>query len=223
MEINFYWCGFEIPALCRECMYSWREHGYTPVLWSEGAVFKLPGIVSRDSRDIGFENRGELPAITSDGFRYKLLAERGGIWCDSDILCLKKMPELSGTSFFSEQHVDGGNLPTSCFIYAEENCPIARELWERYKRVPRPMTWGDTGPSLVNYVAKKLRVNTYQYKLVCPVSWWEFEKLGLNDFSLDFPDSFAIHFWHELWKRKGGFETAGHKSPIWNLINKQTH
>ena len=223
MEINFYWRGFfEMPDLCRECIYSWREHGHTPVLWSHDNV-KLSGIESRDAAKIFTPIPNELPAIVADGFRYKLLADYGGVWADCDILCLKKLPDFSGTSFASELAVDGSNAPTNCFIYAEPDCPVMQALWEAYQRVPRPMTWGDTGPTLVNEIMKSHEANIYEFKFMCPVAWWEYKNLGINDFSLDLSHSFGLHFWHELWKRNGGFETAGHRSPIWTLINKRTH
>src|SRR3982751_587646 len=97
--IQMLWIGPRLSAMERLSIASFLAHGHPVRLYTYGDVDAIPaGVDHRDGREV-------LPAASvftyADGFgkgsyagfanmfRYKLLLDHGGIWCDTDVVCLK--------------------------------------------------------------------------------------------------------------------------------------
>lgn len=205
MEINFYWHGAAMSDVHRACIRSWADRGFKPQLWSYTNV-KLDCAKSRNAREIMPLEPREHPALFSDGFRYKLLSERGGYWMDTDIVCNTDELSFAETTFASEDSRDGNFWQTNCFIYAVPGCEVLKRTYEAYLEVPRPLGWGMTGPVLVSRILRDCPANILSPKAFCPLPWWDYKKVGSKSFFIDLSDSMGLHLWHELWRRDGGFK-----------------
>src|SRR5262245_44337282 len=97
--VQMLWIGERLSTLERLCMASFLAHGHEVHLYAYGAIEAVPpGTQLRDGREIlpaanvftyanGF-GKGS-PSAFANEFRYKLLLERGGVWSDTDVVCLK--------------------------------------------------------------------------------------------------------------------------------------
>src|ERR1700676_5221189 len=93
--VQMFWHGAPLSRIERLCMASFVAHGHALHLY----VYEEPpqppaGIALMDAEKILpraqlFTHRrsGSLASF-SDWFRYRLLKERGGIWADTDVVCL---------------------------------------------------------------------------------------------------------------------------------------
>jgi len=92
------WIGPRLSRFEYNSIKSYLVAGYEYHLYIYDKVDNIPpGVVIKDGNEILdkkeiFYYEGSI-APFSDLFRYKLLYERGGIWTDCDIICLKRMPE----------------------------------------------------------------------------------------------------------------------------------
>jgi hypothetical protein len=91
------------------------------------------------------------PSAFSNLFRYKLLAEKGGWWIDTDVVCLTgHIPTVS--EFFARQDED---LIACGTIYFEARHPVMMRCLEQTMELGRTVKWGDAGPRLFTRVLKE--------------------------------------------------------------------
>jgi hypothetical protein len=85
------------------------------------------------------------PAAFVNLFRYKLLAERGGWWVDTDVACLSDaIPDYPQ---FVARQVDG--LVNNAVLRFERRHPVMLRCLELAEEKGRSVRWGDTGPRLL--------------------------------------------------------------------------
>src|SRR5690349_14550149 len=110
------WIGDRFSTLERLCVASFLAHGHGVHLYAYGPVDGVPeGAQLRDAREIlpaeriytyasGF-GQGS-PSAFSNEFRYKLLRDRGGVWSDTDIACLRPFDFLDDAPYaFSSERL----------------------------------------------------------------------------------------------------------------------
>lgn len=91
------WIGERLSRFEHNSIKSYIKQGYEYHLYTYGKVDNIPeGTTIKDGNEILdkkyiFYYEGSI-APFSDLFRYKLLFEKGGIWTDCDIICVKKLP-----------------------------------------------------------------------------------------------------------------------------------
>lgn len=152
----------------------------------------------------------------SDLFRFKLLHEFGGIWCDADIVCLKSIDFLSGNAMFASEHkivqtpdgVATRAVPTTCFISAPKADPLIAACLERTIASGRNQkNWGDSGPGVVQQVIGETgRTDCVLVpEVFCSIPHWEIYKL-VSGFHMINPVAYGLHFWNEVWR--------------WNFLDK---
>ena len=141
------WIGERLSNLERLSIASFLANGHAVHLYTYGDVDRVPpGVVRCDANKIlpesavftyaGGFGKGS-PSAFANGFRYKLLLERGGMYSDTDIVCLRpfafaeEMPyavarpalrssaccEVSGRSLTSGSRSGSINLraPSACW------------------------------------------------------------------------------------------------------------
>jgi hypothetical protein len=92
------------------------------------------------------------PAAFANLFRYKLLAERGGWWVDTDVVCLSgSIPDYP--RFVSRQ--DDGFVNNAVMRF-EPRHPVMLRCLELAMEKGRSVRWGDTGPLLLTEVMRDL-------------------------------------------------------------------
>src|SRR5450755_297611 len=98
LTVQMFWHGAQLSRIERLCMASFIAHGHPLHLYVYETPAALPaGVRLMAAADILpsallFRHRrtGSLGSF-SDWFRYQLLKERGGIWADADVVCLRAL------------------------------------------------------------------------------------------------------------------------------------
>jgi hypothetical protein len=92
------------------------------------------------------------PAGFANLFRYYLLAERGGWWVDTDVVCLSDaIPDYPQ---FVARQVDG--LINNAVLRFERRHPVMLRCLALAAEKGRSVRWGDTGPRLLTQVMQEL-------------------------------------------------------------------
>ena len=218
LPVHMLWVSGELSRLARLSLASFRANGYSVRLWSydpahlEGAsdameVLPLPAD--------GFANMAYLTSL----FRYRLLAEQGGLWADMDVVALAGDPAIpagplvaSGTRRpfrHAEPTATGESLTqvTDCFM--ANPVPRPGDLWHRaMDRVaalnPEDRTWENTGPHMLTSLMLRMPdegIGILPPETVDPVAWWNVPAYFLEE--RDPPPSPFMHMYATIWARRG--------------------
>lgn len=185
------WMDGALSFLEQLCLKSFVDAGHPVKLYHYGPLQNVPdGIELVDAEDIlpreGFltHQRTGSPALHSDLFRYKMLAQsEQTIWADTDAYCMKKFETPNGHFYGweSDRHINGGvlGLPADSDTLSElleyTKDEFAIPLWygEDYVRelevardAGRPVhaseqPWGVWGPHAVTYFLHKTGESKY--------------------------------------------------------------
>ena len=194
-------------------MASHIKNGHKYHLWTYAPVDAPEGVTIEDGNEILpeseiFEYSGDRQegggsvSAFSNWFRYKLLLERGGWWCDTDVVCLKPFDFKRDYVIASEeQKSHNGSVATTCVMKAPPNSSLMRYCWERCRETGKDVRWGVIGPCLLN---ESVSINhladaVVPYWVFCPVNWRSFED-AFSQFSIG--KSYAVHLWNEMWRRE---------------------
>jgi|TARA_B110000914_G_scaffold213150_1_gene214812 hypothetical protein len=254
--IQFLWVGPSLSRLEQLSLASFVYHGHDVHLYAYDDVGGIPdGVTIKDGNEIvpelGIfrqshkgEGQGSLGAF-SDYFRWRLLLERGGFWCDTDIICIQPFRFNDDLVFGKESETVANGAVfgiTPGHQFSRQMCevidnPFKIYPWDRKKDKRRKwvkrvqgkthlqnIRFGDIGPKLITNLTKHMGVFdqgkpfTYFY----PVHYdnWEsiFNETFKNDDSL-FTDTYALHFWNEMTRRMPGFDKNA-DFPKTSLIEK---
>jgi Glycosyltransferase sugar-binding region containing DXD motif/Alpha 1,4-glycosyltransferase conserved region len=186
---------------------SYLRNGHTYHLYAYGEVAGLPdGAVLKDASEILPESevkRFSRIAQFADYFRYKLLYERGGWWTDMDVVCLKPLDFEAEHVFSSEYDKDTTSSLNNVVIKAPVGSPIMAWALEECRSVnPATIGYVALGPSLMNRAIAKFGFEKYVAPptVFCPIPWWEWRRYIKEPAPALPPDTYAIHFWHEMWR-----------------------
>jgi Alpha 1,4-glycosyltransferase conserved region len=92
------------------------------------------------------------PAAFANLFRYRLLAERGGWWVDTDVVCLSAdIPDYP--RFAARQEGDLVNIAVMRFAPHD---PVMLQCLERAMEKGPSVRWGETGPQLLTQALQQL-------------------------------------------------------------------
>jgi len=94
--------------------------------------------------------KGSFSAL-SDVFRYKLLFEKGGIWADTDMLCLKSLADLPDASAGWE-NTHSINCALMKFSAGH---PVCEELYLKADAMGKLIHHGQAGPALMTSVTSR--------------------------------------------------------------------
>jgi len=141
--------------------------------------------------------KGSFAAV-SNLFRYKLLFEKGGIWADADMLCLKSLHQLPDACVGRQDD----ELINGAFMKFSAGHPICRQLYERAAALGKDIRHGQAGPKLVTEVFSK---SESSYAILppsafYPIHWRESfalikpEELTYCDKKTDL--SYCVHWWN---------------------------
>src|SRR5260221_760110 len=143
--IQMLWIGPRLSALERLSMASFLAHGHEVRLYTYGDVEGIPpGVTHHDGREIvpasqvftyasGF-GKGSYAGF-ANLFRYKLLLDHGGIWCDSDVVCLRPFDFTDEYVIGRERlppHVASGDDTTRLATCVLKTPPNSRVMLECY-------------------------------------------------------------------------------------------
>ena len=220
LPIHMLWIGPRLSALERMCIASFLANGHELRLYSYAAVDNAPrGVTHCDARDILPESAvftyasgfGEgSPAGFANLFRYKLLYERGGIWCDSDMACLRPFDFDADYVIGRERmppDVGDGHAERLAIgvIKVPPRSPVMLDCFTVANKSDRSrIQWGETGPTLATraFLHHGLEVHALPPDAFYPLDWWHTRDLVTKPLVVS-PGSYGVHLWNGIWRHVG--------------------
>lgn len=219
--VQMLWVEGLLSTLERLSIASFLANGHAVHLYTYGDVPNAPhGALVMDATEVlpdGPQRRvlqrgrgAGSWAFFSNLFRYRLLHDKGGLWCDTDIVCVRPLTfAAERPRFFATERTSQasgqGNLPirvATCAMQAPAGDPLLRECLERAEKVDGDkMPWGSAGPELLTRLVneKQLAAELLTPEVFCPVDHWNFVSL-FQGAQLIGGETHAIHFWNKLWQ-----------------------
>ncbi|HKU13767.1 MAG TPA: glycosyltransferase [Steroidobacteraceae bacterium] len=249
--VHMFWHGPPLSRIERLCMSSFVANGHTVQLHVYEEPQHVPaGVTLCDAsqvlpRDALFVHResGSL-AVFADWFRYRLLAERGGLWVDTDVVCLRPFthagPEIFGWQDQSTINNAVLGLPpdhalarwmVACCERPNRVLPYDSRRMRRRKLTRRLLgrgraasTWGETGPAGLTAAARHLgceshAVPFWHFYPIHYLNWRTVFDTGLRDNPALTDGSYALHLWNEMARREPGFDRNG-RFPAGSLFER---
>jgi hypothetical protein len=212
------WIGTQLSTLERLSIQSFLDHGHDYRLYAyrelpdlpAGAVLMDAGELMPAERIFQYRDRPSYAAF-ANVFRYKLLLERGGWWADTDVVCLRPFA-LSDAQVFPSETVGWRAMHgpqavvTSCVLKAAPgSAAMALALSVCLGKDWTTIGWGEIGPRLVAQVveAQALQRFVQPPEAFCPIAYNDWRQL-IDPHPPSLPaDSYAVHFWNEMWRLAG--------------------
>ncbi len=212
--IQSLWIGQELSPMEVMCIRSYLYHGHDFHLYVyNDNILHIPsGTTLMDAneiipqRDMHIDLFGGFVNF-SNQFRYTLLLKKGGWWVDMDTVCLKPF-DFKEDFIFSSEASDPYNriLVNTTYIKSLPNAKFLADCLDFIKsRGYEHIHWGELGVNLISRMIFRNNLNQF-IKLpetFCPISVYQFSHLVSNTDYQILPDSYALHWWHEMWRRNG--------------------
>jgi hypothetical protein len=234
-----FWHGPALSRIERLCMTSFLEQGHAVHLHAYQAPGGVPqGVTLRDagavlSPELFFVHKKTAsPAAFADWFRYRVLLQEGGIWSDTDVVCLKPLA-------FRSEEIYGwqdANVINNAILGLPPNHPLAkwmsdccehpnrilpyddgptrrrkwrRRLFEGNRR--GNVKWGEYGPQgftaaarYLGYAGRGLPAEQFY-----PIPYQDWQRVfyePATNIAAALQSSSAIHLWNEMTRREPGFD-----------------
>jgi len=240
--IHMFWHGAQLSRLERMCMTSFVAQGHRVHLHVyEDPGYTPRGVVLADARAVLPEKSifrhaatGSM-AMFADWFRYRVLYDRGGIWSDTDVVCLRPLaytqPEIY--AWEDEHRINNAilGLPVrhplalwmaECcenpnrFLPYDDGRSKRRKLLRRFLQGNRRgnVKWGEFGPSGFTAAARYLgyagkALPAFHFYPIHYSQWRLAFDAAPEDFSRLIGQSTAVHLWNEMARRQPGFDKNG--------------
>ena len=219
IQAHMFWAYGAFSMLERLAAASFVANGYRLKLWSYGDIGNVPqGVELCDARGVLPESRvftyhdGSYAGF-ADLFRYTLLSREGGLWADTDVICLAPASALKALArhgfLVTERTRDKSVQINANLIHHPSPTPgdiidLARVIADRFP-VDR-MTYGDIGPKLLTTLTRAypaLAPVLLSPEFANPVDWWDCPQ-RLIGAAGDVPDgTWFLHGYNEMWRRSG--------------------
>ena len=214
------WIGPRLSALERLSIASFQAHGHAVRLFTYGDVEGIPaGVEHHDGREVlpasqvfthaaGF-GKGSYAAF-SDMFRYKLLLDHGGTWCEADVVCLRPI-EFEAEYVAARERLARGassqgapDRVSGCVLTAPRNSRVMLECYAICTELDASsIEWGDVGPALLakRFARHRIEHHALAPDAFCPVDSWDVARL-VEPGGREPGTAQAVHFWNEAWRHK---------------------
>lgn len=213
LPIQGLWIGMLGP-LEQLSMASFIAHGHEYHLYCYEHPGAVPaGVTVKDARDIlpqeavftyakGKEKGGY--SAFADLFRYKLLAEKGGWWADTDVICLKPFHTDADYVFASEHTRMFGTKMCIAVMKSLADSPVFTACYESAaKHDPKTLRFAQNGAPIVtkwmkHYGLQKAVAAPETYN---PINWWNsavLAKSGSASLLNQMQD--GLHCYAESWR-----------------------
>jgi glycosyl transferase-like sugar-binding protein len=229
MNIQSLWIGERLSVMEKLSIQSFLACGHTFDLYAYQHIEGVPrGAQLRDANEImplDLDNfrYDDVPcaAAFASAFRYKLLGEKGGIWVDTDVVCLRPIyldedycfPLTSGFLMLGR---NAGFSVDNWFIKAPKGSDFIRYCYDAaMQRAGTSMPWGTLGPTLLTAAVQQFSLGRFaRGPLFFPINWKRF-RLFVNptvearlSWTIFHHYSVAIHLYRAMWN-SGGLDIGG--------------
>lgn len=240
--IKTLWIGDSLSMIEQLCLNSFIHCGHNVELFVYSDVKNIPDAVKlRDGNEILHEDNifmyKSRPSYSgfANWFRYEMLLKEGGVWVDTDVICLKHF-NFETDLFFGYEDctqyncaVVGANPNQEIFKFLSQQVQSPNEILPYDTKKDKRMKfkrkyfkgnergnvqWGETGPvgftRAINHFG--LSNKALPFNIFYPIHYdcWKSIFDGTFD-SVDrfFPDSYGIHLWNEMMAREPNFNKNG--------------
>ena len=210
--IQSLWIGNALSPMEVLCVRSFLAHGHDFHLYVYDHVANIPErttimdanrIIPKDK--VYIDSFGSYANIANQ-FRFLMLYKIGGWWVDMDSVCLKPF-DFDDEYVFSSETVDPYNRCLANIGYIK--CPPGAKLLMdclqfQEERKRDHIHWGELGVNLFSRMIFRNGLGNHVRppECFCPVSPYQMIHL-IADSEIQIPESaYAVHLWHELWRRK---------------------
>jgi hypothetical protein len=220
LPINMLWVSEDLSRLARLSLTSFLAHGFRVTLWSyEPEAHAMCGAGVRDAAEILPEGKDSdaSHAYLSSLFRYRVLADLGGVWSDMDIVALTDSPDIGSLPLVASEkrrpfrHTEptatGESLTqvTNCFMANPE--PSPGDLWHRAAATvaglnPEDRSWENVGPHMLSRLMLAdpgHGVAILAPEIIDPISWWNVPSSLLEERNP--PSSPFMHMYASIWAK----------------------
>jgi len=238
--IQSLWIGNKLSTMEQLSMSSFLKNEHAYHLYTYRDVENVPdGVNVKDADEIIPENRifkykdYDSYAGFANLFRYKLLLENGGIWVDTDLVCLRPF-DFSADYVFANVlsarpfritrpfgHLRRRYHINNWFIKVKPGSDIMDYCYhESLKRNPEQLNWGDTGPRLLRSAVTKFNLQDYASppEAFFPISARQWRQLINGSYFAKrkwikaASSSYGIHLYNEMWRRNSIDKNGRHHS-----------
>ena len=208
-----FWFGDSISPYEKMCLKSFLDQGHAFHLYTFSPQLEVPlGVQLRDAAELYDQSEyftykkgpgAGSHAAFSNLFRYKLLADRGGWWVDTDVVCLSsEIPTFD--EFFAHEKDD---ILNGAVLFFQRQDPLILECLDEALRIGDDPSWGQIGPRLITRKAEESgRLKNAQPSITCyPVHHSEALDLLRPTRAGTMADrtrqSLFLHLWNEVLRR----------------------
>ena len=232
--IKTLWIGPSLSLLEQLSLKSFLRNGYKVELFIYDEVKNIPeDIIIRDANTIlnkekifKYRKTGGYGAF-ANWFRYEMLFKEGGVWVDTDIICLKKF-DIRQDLFFGYEDEDTinnavigatPNLPLFEFLsrqaknpndflsydtFRQKRIKLKRKYFRGNKR--GDLFHGETGPrgltkAVQHFELDNCALPTQSFYPVYYRNWSSIFHDPCSSIEETYPNSYCIHLWNEYIRR----------------------
>lgn len=210
--IQSLWVGNKLSQMELLCLNSFVFHGHPFDLYCYEPLDNIPeGVNLKDANQIIHESKvfKYIDRDTYSGFanlfRYTLLAQKGGIWVDTDVICMKPL-EFPNDYMFATEH---GGLITNCVIQVPRNSPLMQATLAQAEIFDtNNMTWGQIGPGFFDGLVRQHDLARFAVgaDAFCPIHYPSYAAYlsadGMQTHKDVIDKAYGLHLWNEMWRRK---------------------
>ena len=216
--IQSLWVGKALSPMEILCIHSYLAHGHEFHLYVYNHVANIPGqTIVKDANEIIPKDKIYVDAFggyvnLSNQFRYTMLHKIGGWWVDMDTVCLKPF-DFDEDFVFSSETSDpyNRNLVNTTYIKSFPGAKFLEDCLDFLEyRGHENIHWGELGVNLISRMIFRNRLGKFVRppECFCPVSPYQIHRLIRDTDELIPESAYAVHWWHELWRR-GQIDKAG--------------
>ena len=215
IQVHMFWAYGDLTNLEKLAVISFAENNFDLNLWTYGSIKNLPqGVLVRDAREIipesrVFKYKNGSYAGFADLFRYAVLRERGGLWADTDVICLCSANDFKilGSEGFLVTERTGRSVQVNNNLIYHPNptsgdiIDLAFNVSDKYQI--DKLEWGDCGPVLLNTLVSnypKLAPKIFAPDFANPVNWWDCPKKLLKEPHHLSDRTWFLHCFNERWR-----------------------
>lgn len=245
--IHMFWHGAPLSRMERLCLTSFQANGhpvqlhvYEPPAGVPAGIELVDAEQTLSRQHIFRHEQSKSVAAFADWFRYRVLHARGGIWADTDVVCLKPL-NYPGTEVFGwmdetaiNNAVLGLRAGHQLAAWMAECCEHPnrwrpyddtrtrrRKLKRRFLRGNRrgDVKWGEYGPQGFTQAARHFgeqdkALPFWHFYPIHYLNWHTVFDGSLPDQPGLLEASHALHLWNEKTRQApGGFDKNGRFAP----------
>ena len=215
------WVKGPLSRIERLSIESFVRNGHEYHLYTyDDSEYRLPpGAIQKDAGEIvprdkvwqhGFgEEAGSLAGF-SDYFRFTLLFEKGGIWADADLVCLRPLSVDRPLYISAETARPGIEQPSTQLLKFPKGDDLLKRAIEYIEsQDPGQIEFLQVGPRLIHRLVDEMGYGAHVLpaKVANPVPWWQYYVMflgehapRLSEMQAD-PDVCCVHLWNEMIRR----------------------